>query len=355
MLSDSEKKSNTKSGSKKGGRKTPLTLTGGSRLPFEGKVRQHHEACRNEIPAMVVTDLSDKKTHSAIDWIAITIHAGWEGSIYPDVLPSRWIETAPARGYNVGREFTDGRRESMHTSRPDMGIHIVYSGSTINKISTECDLSGFELLRWYVDKKAKITRLDVAVDAYNHNLKVDEVHEMALAGGALTRVKSFRLMTANDGGATFYAGSPSSEAMLRVYDKGVESGAGGDWTRAELQLRDSKAFSVATMLCEAKKEHAGKIIQSVIRGHFDMPEFQTWKDVMNNSNPLPVARSNDKDSDTRKWLMEVAAPCLAKLAWEGEAELVINQFMDAFDAALEKLQDDDIVDSVINQFIDNHA
>lgn len=320
--------------------KDPPALTGGSRPPIEGKVRQHREASPKRNSRNVVTDLSDKKTRSAIDWIAVTIHAGWEGSIYPEQLSNQWIETAPARGYNVGRQFADGRRESMHTSRPEMGVHVVYSGSTINKIYTECDLSGFELLRWYHDRKAKITRLDVAVDAHNHNLDVIEVYEKAMAGGAMTRVKNFRLMTANDGGATFYAGSPSSEAMLRVYDKGVESGAGGDWTRAELQLRDSKAFSVATMLVEGKPEHAGKIIQSVIRGHFDMPENETWRTVMNNSNPVPVARSNDKDSDTEKWLMEVAAPSLAKLIALEKTPRLMDKFMDAVVNAIIKMADD---------------
>lgn len=315
-------------------RKDPPVLTGGSRPPIEGKGAPASRGLPMRNSTNVVTDLSDKKTRSAIDWIAVTIPPGWEGEIYPPGLTTTWLESIPMRGYNVGRQFADGRRESMHTSRPDMGVHLVYSGTTINKIAAQADLSGFELLRWYHDRKAKITRLDVAVDAHNHALDVNQVYETALAGGALTRVKNFRLMTANDGGATFYAGSPSSEAMLRVYDKGVESGVGGDWTRAELQLRDSKAFSVATMLVEAKPGHAGKIIQSVIRGHFDMPEFEIWKTVMSNSNPLPVARSNSKDSDTKKWLMEVAAPSLARLmALHGDKE-IMTEFLRAVEASL---------------------
>ena len=204
--------------------------------------------------------------------------------------------------------------ESSNPARAEMGIHIVYTGSCINQIASQSDLSGFDLLRWYYSREVKITRLDVAVDSYNYNLDAREVYRQADAGQAVTRVKKFRFWTATDGGATFYAGSPASEAMLRVYDKGVESGAGGDWTRCELQLRDSKALSVARMLAEAEPSHAGKIIQSVIRGHFDLPEFETWKVVMQYSQPEPIARSNSKETDTDKWLLKTVARVLARRA-----------------------------------------
>lgn len=43
------------------------------------------------------------------------------------------------------------------------------------------------------------------------------------------------------GGKTRYMGSPASQAMVRIYEKGLQMSANPDWVRLEFQVRPSKA------------------------------------------------------------------------------------------------------------------
>jgi len=267
------------------------------------------------------------RTAVKIDWLAVTFHPNRNDmtKLYPTDLRHDWFDCPPVKGYTAGRQFIDGRRENVNTNRDDMGTHVIYSGQCLNRISEETGIDGLELLRHYVTHSAKITRLDIAVDAHDSRINLDSLKSLFDAGKAATRAKECNLILGSGlhPGKTLYIGSRSSEAFLRCYDKAAEQKQNADWLRFEMELKGSKAAQIGALLAKARNPYT--LIQSIIRGHCDFQD-ETYKAVMT-IEPTIVARAKDTAADTKKWLLNTCAPALARQIVQHGDKHLLHQFL----------------------------
>jgi DNA relaxase NicK len=193
--------------------------------------------------------------------------------------------------------------------RSDMGIHVGYSGKTLNTYR-EHDIGSLVLLRWHIGHNASISRIDLAFDLKDTPMSISALYDMLERKEASTSAKTYNLIVGSDGGKTLYVGSRTSEAFMRIYDKGVESGEGGNWTRVELELKGSKARFAAYTMANESDDRAYQWAQGWLNGFVAFPD-PTWRSLMV-AEAIPMARANKPEADTKKWLLETVAPAMAK-------------------------------------------
>lgn len=193
--------------------------------------------------------------------------------------------------------------------RRDMGVHIAYSGRTLNTYRDN-GVEPLDIVRRHLARHATFSRIDLAFDLRNTPLDIRGMYDQLFDGRATTKAKSYNLLTGSDGGATLYIGSRQSECFLRVYDKGVESGEGGNWKRIELELKGSKAQFAAFTMAHSPNEQAFKWAQGALKGYATF-EDPTWA-ALCAADTILLSRANKPETDTRKWLIDQVAPAMAK-------------------------------------------
>ena len=104
-----------------------------------------------------------------IHWLEVTFKSEAHKKL-PESLPQEGIECYPLHGYNTGLKFSDGRMEFMHTNRPDMGVHVQWDGTSLTRAET----GPLTLLSFLSQTEARFTRIDLAVDCRNFNLKAED-------------------------------------------------------------------------------------------------------------------------------------------------------------------------------------
>lgn len=228
----------------------------------------------------------------------------------------------PRHGYTEAFTNQAGCQVMRNPNRSDMGVHVSYSGKTLNTYRDN-DLDPLGIVRWHLHRKGNVTRIDLAFDMRDSTLHPSTLYGMLDRKQAKTVAKSYNLIVGNDGGATLYIGSRQSEAFLRIYDKGIESGEGGDWIRVELELKASKAQFAAYTMANEPDNRAYQWAQAWLNGFvaFDCHEWI----VLMTTTAIPLARANKPEKDTRKWLLEQVAPAMARyMARTGDYKLLTD-------------------------------
>lgn len=126
----------------------------------------------------------------------------------------------------------DGSRTDIHVSLP---------GSIVRRV---------DLVKlWEYSAHFTVSRIDFAYDIMNYpvdSFSPKYFFNAFKKGDVVTDINydSSRLIESSGGGCTVYFGSPKSERMLRIYDKGIESGEcdnANEWIRIEYQVRHDMA------------------------------------------------------------------------------------------------------------------
>lgn len=229
----------------------------------------------------------------------------------------------PRHGYTEGMCNQAGAIVMRNVNRSDMGIHIGYSGKTLN-CYRDNGVNPLDLLRWHIGRNGSVSRIDLAFDIRNTPMRPEKLYNDLVSGSAVSTAKTFNLITGNDGGSTLYVGSRQSEAFLRIYDKGVESGTGENWIRVELELKSSKARFAAFTMASEPDDKAYQWAQGWLSGFVTFPDT-TWRELMQ-AERIPLARANKPESDTRKWLLEQVAPAMGKYIQRTGDYNVITEF-----------------------------
>lgn len=240
------------------------------------------------------------KVSLSIDWISCTFKDSKKLS-YPPELTKEKVECKPFNGYNLGARYSDGRIELTHTVRKEMGVHIVASGLTLSAIGC----SRVKYLEHMVNAGAQVTRLDLAIDCYDCNLRPSRATEEIENEHCRTLARQFPLWhDAKEKGYTQYIGKKSSSAYCRIYDKAAEMGSEQDWTRVECVFGGKRAMDAA------QKCLRGEDYRAVVRGFVDFDEWPEWREIMS----LPPVQTNAPRaiSNTKRWLLSSAAPSLAR-------------------------------------------
>lgn len=252
-------------------------------------------------------------TEFSIDWLHVNEpckpYALLGSHLHPIDGCDKRSPATPHHGYTEAICNQAGAVAMRNINRTDMGVHIGYSGKTLN-VYRDNGISSLELLRWHIGRGGSVSRIDLAFDIRDESMTPGVLYEQLCNGKATTTAKTYNLITGNDGGSTVYIGSRQSEAFLRIYDKAAEQQQDCQWVRVELELKASKARFAAFTMANEPDSKAYQWAQAWLQGFVSFPH-PVWRAFIQQTG-IPLARANKQQADTRKWLIDQVAPAVAK-------------------------------------------
>lgn len=267
-------------------------------------------------PVPVTRGSGNKILSQKLHWLEGTFRGRNDVSL-PSSLPQKFVETRAFNGYTVGSLYEDGRILMQNPGRPEMGVHILWQGDACDKMEIEQK----ELVKHLVDAKFNFTRIDMAVDAINYNLRPQKATEEIANGRCKTRAKKYPTNSDPlDPGYTQSIGKKASEISLKLYDKAVEMGIDGDYTRIELTVRQRRADYAARQIA------SGVDYRAMVVSFADFPEWSEWKQIMD---AVPVKLPAErKETNTERWLLDACAPALARVIYFASNTEFYEKFKD---------------------------
>lgn len=252
-------------------------------------------------PPACNTGVENKILSQSVDWIEGTYHRT-DRPILPRELSQEHQECRPFHGYTEAFKFTDGRIELKNPSRPDMGVHIQWSGDALR----QTPLPASDLCKYLYSSDFIFTRIDFAIDAYNFDLRPQDATIHIENRAVSTRAKKFpTICDVRAGGYTQYIGTKASEVYCRIYDKAAELGVQQDYTRVEYVVRGQRAQkAAATVIRNAD-------FRPLVLGFVRFQEWKEWKEIMGAD--VVTIPTEQKPSATEQWLLRQCAPALARL------------------------------------------
>lgn len=241
-----------------------------------------------------------------IDWISCTSHAVYPSQTYA-THPAlhdweNWKLTNGKNRYNQGSKHESGTIALKHSERPDMGTHVIYNGKTIQRILKMYDISAFDILTYHIGQGHNIARIDLAIDFKDTGVLVGDFVGAWKLGYIETRLRKANIVKSLDNeGYTLYIGSQvRRKKLVKIYNKGVESGAGGDWVRCEVQLMGKPATQVSKLI--TTDNDITTVILRAIKDVVNCPTIPVWRDAFSGREPIKLQSESDIAGNTRKWL-----------------------------------------------------
>ena len=256
------------------------------------------------------------------DWLSFTVF----GAVAE--LAAEWcallgggvaLERA-ALGYSHAWQVLGSGRVLINPERSEMGCHIDLSSKALRRFGGNVD----QLVSVMLNENGKVTRLDLAVDTRQIAFS-DLKRRVEGFEGLVTHFQRWR--NGREGtrheafDTTVYLGSPTSDAMVRFYDKARERGVTGQWVRFEVQLRRERAHEVLLAW------FSGKSIVGMLRGvvDFRVPEGKNqarwavcdwwvrWLGAGDDVVRFTRTTSEKLIEEVRSWVLAQVAPSLALL------------------------------------------
>ena len=170
-----------------------------------------------------------------------------------------WETVRGGVGYDLGARHITGVKKLKSSTREDMGIHVIYSGTSLRRIEEHYKMDLVDLLRFHRLKGDKVARLDVAIDLINTGVAVDDFVRDYHEKRVRTLTKQGTVIKGLDSDDyTFYIGSRKArKKLLRIYNKAAEQKIEGDWIRVELQVMGKPATNLADIL--VKSDNVGRV------------------------------------------------------------------------------------------------
>lgn len=238
-----------------------------------GVTRGQTDILAREAPPMTVR----------VDWIAGTCDSslGVPPHRIAEFLATMTRDQAAASESRAGRlgfsgrawGTTAGARVETADDDRERDTLINIPGGVLKRLDLDDQI---EMLRVLVDVfRVRLTRLDLAFDDHGRTVDPADVVEAINQGNAGPRLKGRLVMalgrsavhapasdvaTLNRGGWTVYVGAPSSDHMVRYYDKHAESGGKIDAWRWEVQARDAYARNCYGWIKENCEDASGEIL-----------------------------------------------------------------------------------------------
>ena len=263
-----------------------------------------------------------------VDWIAGTFK-GRQTPKLPLNLTQNFVPCKGYLNYSVGTLFDDGRKMFVAPGHPEWGVHMVWSGTACSN----CPVDPLHLICALICANFSFTRIDLAIDVKNANLRPSQATEEIKNGRIKTRAKECPAWYDAAGkGYTQYIGKKSSEIYLKLYDKAAELGTTEDHTRVELTVRSGRATQAAKQAV-LRKDFRGMVVSFA-----DFPKWDEWNKAMATT-PVKLP-SERKETATRKWLLEQCVPALAREIMLDDGSEFYEKFKAAVMIKLEHLSND---------------
>ena len=235
--------------------------------------------------------------------------------LYPDIEPE--YQEFGGQGYTHSFGVPHGRI-MFHPQRPEMGVHMKLGGQALALLT----ITPFELVNTVVAMGGKFTRLDPFMDSDTVTMGTIFNSESSVVSNARSDKRKFWGNWSTGEAETITIGSRSSGKYVRIYDKAVEQGADGTWTRLEVELKGDVANQAARYLLD------GKTVQDLITSSIDFrdrtadekvtrcPRLSWWDDWLGKATKLTfsVEKAIEKTVvETFDWLKRQVGPTLSFL------------------------------------------
>lgn len=198
---------------------------------------------------------------------------------------------------------------SPHTAT--MGNCVQISGSAITALMEAHTVPSFRTPTVLDVSGWKVTRVDVAIDCFNPELRPRHVYAALDRTKVKTRWREWREVANKDldAGHTVYGGGVESDKRIRIYDKAAESGSDGIWTRYEMVFSGARAAEVwnsITLLSTDAEflDFAVVLLRSVL----DFPNWSEWQAVFGTTSKHEWVEIPRTETDTMKWLRRQVMP-----------------------------------------------
>lgn len=245
----------------------------------------------------------------ALDWLSFTLKGNSDEnkSVLSKIAPlNSRSPIAPRFGYEYGHTYSTGVSTYFSPNRAEMGLHVVVPGSSLRMLE-QSGVSTRQLLSLVVAAYGKVTRLDLAKDAINEGIRLEDISRIAMRGTRTGHAKSISEITSSSGGRTIYVGSRSSDRFARLYDKAAQQGLDEDWKRMEIECKGDVAKTLARVLAEPHIDWNATIGGMMSRMmNVDEESYQRWIDGAS-VDGLPKI---EKQTDRETWLLEQVFPAL---------------------------------------------
>lgn len=282
------------------------------------------------------------ETRAFIDWIAATIHQPARGQAdCPEwgeaitALPAKeWIESKARHGYKWAASHAAGFE--VMGSPSEMGVHVICPGHALQG-SKFASINAQGILSAVNRYKGKLARLDLAIDAVETGLSIDDLADMMLDGTAYTTSKTWNFVIAPNGGQTLYIGARSSERFIRIYNKTAQLAASAgvpdaaDWKRIELEAKATAARAFGSLLLAGSP--VDRVACEAITAVVDFPGDRIWQGIFNEPGRA-VAHSHRTLHNSERWLLGTVAHSLARQLkrdpqFKERFERAVRSFFDA--------------------------
>lgn len=264
-------------------------------------------------------------TNGLIDWLSVTYPLG---TGLEKVLPRRlgelhWRqETGGLNGYRTRKTHDETGVQALMDGAPGMGIHTIASGEALERLR-DLGISGREYAVYVLKAGGKTARIDLSLDMFDGENTVRTYAEAYEKGDLKTKAQSAtHWHSIGTAGETLYIGKRTSQRMARIYDKAAESGLGGKWVRIELECKAEYARAVVVSLGHS---NARDVINRAISDFIQFPNNDEYVKATSQSDAAIVLPEKPV-TDTYRWLIEVAAPALARYDYEHPGEGVLRAF-----------------------------
>lgn len=253
-----------------------------------------------------------------VDWIACTLPDSADGIVALSswaarmtlTQPDQWTESKARNGYQFAVSHAKGFQAMA--GRPDMGVHLIMPGSALSE-----GRKGKLTTTWLIDDlrrhKAHFARVDLAIDATDSSLQIDDLVLALERGQAMTAAHKWSYLQSPDGGQCLYIGSRTSERFMRIYNKSAEQAANAikpessDWKRAEFEAKGSMANGVAQMIATVR--NVRQVATGVMLAYVDFPSSPVWQEIMSSAAGT-MGKSTRRLTNTEKWLLGTVAVSL---------------------------------------------
>lgn len=237
-----------------------------------------------------------------------TVEALARGHFHPDNTERH----PPLYGYAVG--YRNVETSAVLLTQPHhntMGNCVQCGGTSLLSIETLYAMPSWKALISFGLAKAKVKRLDVAIDVINGDCSGQETLRRLNKGEASTNVKTWNVVEGggNDKGFTLYLGSRASKKSVRIYDKGAEQRLNLNWWRYEMVFTDERAQELWQSIIQLDTPHellyqAKSLLSSIIV----FPQWKAWNELFNSGDSFDWAEIPRKEAERWTWLIEQVAP-----------------------------------------------
>lgn len=282
-------------------------------------------------------------THSiTLDWLAFTFledSTDAQGFLHSFASSRGAVEITATNGYRTAYRTRQGVLVQWNVDRPEMGYHVIISGSAIRDVLEYYQLDQKTLVGRVRDAGASITRLDLARDITNQQISLDKIYQALERGEYSGTSRKFAQIHSLNGGNTIYVGSRQSEKFIRIYDKASESNLPHSlWFRFELELKGMVARACASVL--ATSDNWGAAFTEIVQHMVSMGSSVDFAKFFPNGEERIGIPKLEKKTDRERWIETQVIPAVVKHfieARDSKAIALLRAMLDQIEASTGKV------------------